>query len=69
MREWWKRAACRGVDVEVFYPEHGGSARRAVAICAECPVRSHCLDDALARKEEFGIWGGLSPRERRRMKR
>ena len=54
---------------EAFFPEKGGSTREAKKICTGCEVRSECLSYALAHDERFGIWGGLSERERRRLKR
>ena len=56
-------------DPEAFFPEKGGSTREAKRICLGCEVRDACLDYALAHDERFGIWGGLSERERRRLKR
>ncbi len=51
------------------FPEKGGSTREAKRVCLSCDVRSECLEYALAHDERFGIWGGLSERERRRLKR
>ena len=51
------------------FPEKGGSTREAKRICLGCEVRDACLEYALANDERFGIWGGLSERERRRLKR
>jgi WhiB family redox-sensing transcriptional regulator len=53
----------------VFFPEKGGSSREAKRICSECPVRIECLNYALRRDERYGVWGGMSERERRRLKR
>jgi WhiB family redox-sensing transcriptional regulator len=66
---WQQEALCAYVDPDVFFPEKGGSSREAKRICAECNVREECLEYALANDERFGIWGGLSERERRRLKR
>ncbi|HVX23596.1 MAG TPA: WhiB family transcriptional regulator [Acidimicrobiales bacterium] len=68
---WRKRAACRGIDVEIFYPvtEDEADAAEAKAVCAECPVRQACLEHALAHREREGIWGGTTERERRRIVR
>lgn len=68
---WRKRAACRGIDVEVFYPltEEEADAAPAKAICAECPVRQPCLEHALSHREREGVWGGATERERRRILR
>jgi WhiB family redox-sensing transcriptional regulator len=67
--QWQERALCAQTDPEAFFPEKGGSTREAKRVCMTCEVRVDCLDYALANDERFGIWGGLSERERRRMKR
>ncbi|MBB3035627.1 WhiB family redox-sensing transcriptional regulator [Hoyosella altamirensis] len=67
--EWQDRALCAQTDPEAFFPEKGGSTREAKRICLGCEVRDECLEYALANDERFGIWGGLSERERRRLKR
>ncbi|RAU90788.1 WhiB family transcriptional regulator [Mycolicibacter senuensis] len=67
--QWQDRALCAQTDPEAFFPEKGGSTREAKKICQRCSVRSECLEYALAHDERFGIWGGLSERERRRLKR
>lgn len=66
---WQERALCAQTDPEAFFPEKGGSTREAKRICQGCEVRDECLEYALAHDERFGIWGGLSERERRRLKR
>ncbi|WP_339121130.1 WhiB family transcriptional regulator [Pseudonocardia sp. D17] len=66
--EWQQRAPCAQTDPESFFPEKGGSVR-AKRICAGCEVRAECLEYALAQDERFGIWGGLSERERRPLRR
>ena len=68
---WRKRAACRGIDVELFYPvtEDEADALPAKEICAGCPVRQPCLEHALAHREREGVWGGCTERERRRILR
>ena len=66
---WMEQAKCLDADPEAFFPEKGGSTREAKRICAVCAVREDCLEYALANDERFGIWGGLSERERRRLKR
>jgi len=66
---WQDRALCSQTDPEAFFPEKGGSTREAKKICLGCEVRHECLEYALAHDERFGIWGGLSERERRRLKR
>ena len=67
--EWQERALCSQTDPEAFFPEKGGSTREAKRICSRCEVRAECLEYALCHDERFGIWGGLSERERRRLKR
>lgn len=66
---WQDRALCAQTDPEAFFPEKGGSTREAKLVCTSCEVRSECLEYALANDERFGIWGGLSERERRKLKR
>jgi WhiB family redox-sensing transcriptional regulator len=68
-QEWQERALCAQTDPEAFFPEKGGSTREAKQICNSCDVRTECLEYALGHDERFGIWGGLSERERRRLKR
>ncbi|MER7081466.1 MULTISPECIES: WhiB family transcriptional regulator [Saccharopolyspora] len=68
-QEWQERALCAQTDPEAFFPEKGGSTREAKRICQGCEVRSECLEYALQHDERFGIWGGLSERERRKLKR
>lgn len=65
--DWTEHAVCAQVDPELWFPEKGGSTREAKKICAGCPVRTQCLDYALAHGERFGIYGGHSERERREM--
>jgi WhiB family redox-sensing transcriptional regulator len=66
---WASEAKCLNADPDVFFPEKGGSTREAKRICGECPVRVECLEYALEEDERFGIWGGMSERERRKLKR
>ena len=66
---WQERANCLGVDPDLFFPERGASTREAKGVCRGCEVRVECLEYALAQGEKFGIWGGLSERERRRVRR
>lgn len=73
---WTEDAICPQVDLDIFFPEKGGSTAAVKAVCAGCPVRRPCLEYALANEDStstserilaFGIWGGLSPRERRKL--
>ena len=66
---WQERSLCAQTDPEAFFPEKGGSTREAKKVCIGCEVRPECLDYALANDERFGIWGGLSERERRKLKK
>ena len=66
---WQGQANCVGVDPDIFFPERGASTKEAKAICAACAVREDCLEYALDNGEKFGIWGGTSERERRRLRR
>ncbi|MGA9078366.1 MAG: WhiB family transcriptional regulator [Acidimicrobiales bacterium] len=68
-RAWQARANCMGVDPELFFPERGSSTREAKEVCRGCVVRVECLEFAIANSEKFGIWGGMSERERRRVRR
>jgi WhiB family transcriptional regulator, redox-sensing transcriptional regulator len=62
---WRRQAACRGTDLDLFYPERGQTAEPARQVCAACPVRQPCLEYALSNRITHGIWGGLTERERR----
>lgn len=64
---WRSQALCAQIDSEIFFPDKGGSTKDAKQICSLCPVRLECLQTALDREERFGVWGGLSERERRRL--
>jgi WhiB family redox-sensing transcriptional regulator len=66
---WQDKGLCAQTDPEAFFPEKGGSTREAKKICGRCEVKDECLDYALEHDERFGIWGGLSERERRALKR
>ena len=67
--EWQNWANCLGVDPDLFFPERGASTTTAKEVCRGCVVRQDCLDYAMRHVERFGIWGGLSERERRRLRR
>ncbi|MET9339301.1 WhiB family transcriptional regulator [Nonomuraea sp. NPDC003804] len=66
---WMAGGLCSQTDPEVFFPEKGQPARPAKQICRRCSVRTECLDYAIEHNELFGIWGGTSERDRRRIKR
>jgi len=69
--DWQNHANCLTADPDLFFPQRGDmdSLAQAVAICSNCPVRTECLDYALANHEQHGIWGGLAPRARRGYRR
>lgn len=62
--EWWQRARCAQIGGDEWFPEKGGTTRHAKSVCRSCPVRTDCLDYAIANDERFGVWGGLSVEER-----
>jgi WhiB family redox-sensing transcriptional regulator len=64
---WQDFARCAETDPEAFFPEKGESTRAARRVCASCGVQQLCLDYALRHREQFGIWGGTSEQERRRI--
>ncbi len=66
---WMADGLCAQTDPELWFPETGGSTAEAKAVCSRCPVRPECLAFALEHRERFGVWGGASERERRRMTR
>ncbi|TYC98966.1 WhiB family transcriptional regulator [Arthrobacter echini] len=66
---WQADALCAQTDPEAFFPEKGGSTRDAKKVCGSCIVKSECLEYALEKDERFGIWGGMSERERRRLRK
>lgn len=66
---WELRANCLGVSPALFFPERGQSTTEAKRVCAGCEVRDPCLEAALERGEKVGIWGGLSEKERRKVRR
>ena len=66
---WQERGLCAQTDPEAFFPEKGGSTREAKKVCLTCDVRQDCLEYALENDERFGIWGGPSERERRKLKK
>jgi len=60
-------ALCAETDPDSFFPDKGHSVAAAKKVCGGCPVKDECLQWALDRDERFGVWGGLSERERRRL--
>src|SRR5688500_10765305 len=66
--DWAARAACLRLDPDALFVE-GVAQNRAKAICIGCPVRTECLADSLDHRVEFGVWGGMTERERRALLR
>ena len=67
--KWKLRGACRGLDADIFFPDRGASTRLAKTVCRRCEVQEECLEYAVNNREKFGIWGGLSERERRAIRK
>ena len=67
--DWMSEGKCNEIPPATFFPSDGVGVEVARRVCVDCPVKSPCLEYALAHDERFGIWGGLSERERRRLKR
>lgn len=65
-RPWVVFGTCRDADPDLFFPTSKEGAEQALAICASCPVRPECLDYALEAGERFGVWGGLTEKQRRK---
>ncbi len=65
---WQHQAACRGMDTQLFFPARGEASPEAEAACADCPVRLDCAEFAIGSGQRFGIWGGTSERQRRRIR-
>lgn len=65
--DWQDAALCAQTDPEAFFPEKGGSTREALKVCQPCEVRAECLEYALTHGERFGVWGGMSERQRNRL--
>ncbi|MFY7069956.1 WhiB family transcriptional regulator [Nocardiopsis changdeensis] len=68
IHQWTTRARCRRVDPDALFVQ-GAAQNRAKLICRDCPVRTECLVDALDNRVEFGVWGGMTERERRALLR
>lgn len=71
MADWRANAECKGQPIELFFPESGdiAASRIAKAMCAECQVQTECLEWALHNPQHYGIFGGLTAKERRRLRR
>lgn len=68
INDWPSRAACRGTEPDELFVQ-GAAQNRAKSVCLGCPVRTECLADALDNRTEFGVWGGMTERERRALLR
>lgn len=68
---WKQHAECRGLNPDMFLPTRGDNRALEAAkrVCNRCPVRTECLDYALKMNERTGVWGGVSERQRREMRR
>ncbi|MEU6071918.1 WhiB family transcriptional regulator [Streptomyces sp. NPDC047082] len=66
--EWVESAACRSTDPDELFVQ-GAQQHRAKALCNGCTVRTECLAEALDNRIEFGVWGGMTERERRTLLR
>ena len=67
---WWQEDAnCKNEDPDLFFPNRGASTKKAKEICYACQVKEYCLEYSIVNAEKFGIWGGLSERERRKIRK
>lgn len=64
---WYDEAACRGLDVELFYTDEPSATSRALQVCRACPVRADCHQTAMRQRESYGVWGGTPEHLRRRI--
>lgn len=69
LQQWKTDAACRGMDPALFFPQRGEVVAAAKAVCGGCDVQAECLAYAMNNHENFGVWGGMSEHERRRLRR
>lgn len=65
LEAWQRDAACAGMDTNIFFAEKGQRLDEAKATCAPCPVKRECLECAIRNRERNGVWGGLTPKQRR----
>lgn len=69
-RPWRARAACAVHNPQLWYADEGDQRRDlAIMICSHCPVQAECLSEAIANREQHGVWGGLTPSQRQRVAR
>lgn len=67
--DWKADAACRDLDISIFFPDSESASGPALEVCAGCPVREQCLDFALRTRQNDGVWGGHTETDRRRLRR
>lgn len=67
-QDWRTKGRCRDSDPDGLFVR-GAEQRRAKLVCIGCPVRTECLAEALDNRIEFGVWGGMTERERRALLR
>lgn len=67
MQDWMAQGNCRRVGPGVMYPDNGAGVARAKKVCSDCSVKSPCLDYAIATRQNHGVWGGCSERQRRKI--
>ena len=67
--EWVREGACQGADLSLFFPNAGTRPLEALSICARCPVRVQCAEYAMETHQHWGVWGGLTERQRFTVKR
>lgn len=68
-QDWQAQARCQGLDPDQFFVRGASQARRAIRICDRCTVRTDCLQYALDNRVDFGVWGGMTERQRRAYQR
>jgi WhiB family transcriptional regulator, redox-sensing transcriptional regulator len=67
--DWRADAACREIDIDVFFAVDETRQREAIAVCETCPVRQECLEYAITAREQYGVWGGVREQDRKRLVR
>ena len=68
MGPWVVDAACKGMPTNLFYPERGEPTKPALEVCKPCPVKAECLQYSIDNSERWGVWGGMTERQRRRIR-
>lgn len=66
---WMAESLCAQVDPELFFPDKGASTKEAKKVCQKCPVTSECLEYAMSSDDRYGVFGGLSERDRRKLRK